>query len=118
MPGYGRDNILRKTLVGEANKATVLDIGRPGENMRWMLLSVVWGYGTGTLSGGLLTIEDGNDLSGEEGKEIPFTIPIAANGPGGQELGWQSAANVDTKATLAAGGSGVVGRVTLVYRID
>jgi hypothetical protein len=108
---YPRENISRKTVVGKAaNEEITCNIGKPGENMRWKLIEVLWSY-SGAPTGGLLTIEDGAEAE-------PFTQAITASGPGEQDLGWQSGANTETKAKLAAGGSGVTGRVTLIYTID
>jgi hypothetical protein len=114
---YPRENIFRKTFTAaEANKEVLGDIGKPGENMRWKLISVLWSYSAAP-TGGLLTIEDGAQFN-EAKEEVPFTQAIGASGPGEQNLGWQSGANVDTKVKLAAAGSGVTGRVTLIYTID
>lgn len=112
---YPRENILRKSATGEANKAVVVQTAAPGENMRWKLLLVLWSY-SATPTGGLITIEDGAETGG--GADGNYEIAVASAGPGEQQAGWQGAPNHVIKVTLAAGGASVVGHLAIVYTID
>ncbi len=68
---------------------------------------VAFSYGsTGSLSGGVLTISVGSVAR--------LVLDISAKGHDAIPLGWVTGANEAFVATLAAGGSSVVGRLTLL----
>lgn len=72
-------------------------------------MSVFGGYGSGTLSGGLLTITDTVTT-------LKLYIPSAA--PLVLPLEWVAAAGKAVSVTLAAGGSGVSGSIIAIFTID
>lgn len=119
MAGYGRNNVLRKSAKGTANKEVVLEVGEPGSNMRIFVQAVFVAYGgTGTLTGGLLTYEDGVILPKESSEANKLEFPIGAKGTQEFALAYQTGPEKDAKFMLAAGGSEVTGYLTVVYYID
>jgi|HubBroStandDraft_5_1064220.scaffolds.fasta_scaffold01162_7 hypothetical protein len=120
MAGYGRNNVMRKSVKSTANTAVSFETGEPEANMRIFLQAVYAGYGgSGTLgSTGLLTIEDGMILPGKTTEENKVELPLASKGITPIELGYQGGAGKVVKFTLAAGGSEVTGYMTVVYYID
>lgn len=117
MAGYGRNNVMRRSAKGTANASVSLETNVPREDKRMFIQALYAGYGgTGTLAGGLLTIEDGMIVEGEV--QGNAELPIEAKGAQPFELGYQGGANKAVKFTLAAGGANVVGYITVVYYID
>lgn len=120
MAGYGRNNVMRKSVKSTANTAVSFETGKPEGAMRIFLQAVYVGYGgSGTLgSTGLLTIEDGMLLPEGSSEENKVELPVASKGFTPIELGYQGGAGKAVKFTLAAAGAEVFGYMTVVYYID
>lgn len=117
MAGYGRNNVMRKSVKSTANASVSLETNIPKEDKRMFIQALYAGYGgTGTLAGGLLTVEDGMVIEGEAQGNAEFPIEVKGMQP--FELGYQGGANKAVKFTLAAGGSNVSGYMTVIYYID
>ena len=91
------------TNTSTANAAAVITISAPGAGLCLQLNQLTFSY-SGAPTNGLLTIQQGSTVIHET------AITAAGAGPlvGGYKLG----ANTAMTITLAAGGSGVVGRVS------
>lgn len=119
MAGYGRNNVMRKSVKSSANTAVSFETGNPQPNMRIFIQAAFVGYGgTGTLAGGLLTVEDGQILPEGTTEENKVELPIGAKGSQELEFMYQGGPGKAVKFTLAAGGSEVTGYMTVVYFID
>lgn len=117
MPGYGRNNVMRKSATATSNKEVALEIPSSGENMRTFIQTVYVGLaGTGTPAV-LLTIADGVILPGGSSEENEVTFPIAVLGTLVLPIEYQSGAGAKVKLKLAAQ-SGMTGYLTAVYYID
>jgi hypothetical protein len=117
MAGYGRNNVMRKSVKSTANTAVSLETNIPKEDKRMFIQALFVGYGgTGTLAGGLLTVEDGMVIEGT--KQGNMELPIGSKGTQELEFMYQGGPNEAVKFTLAAGGSEVTGYMTVVYYID
>ncbi len=83
----------------------VLTFPAPGAKKAWVLPGIFWSYGgTGTLSGGNVTVTDGTDTF--------FTIDFAAKGNGYIDLGAiEMPENYAMVITLANGGTDVAGKL-------
>lgn len=119
MAGYGRNNVMRKSVKSTANTAVSFETGKPEANMRIFIQAVFVGYGgTGTLAGGLLTVEDGQILPEATTEENKVELPVGSKGSQELEFMYQGGPGKAVKFTLAAGGSEVTGYMTVVYFID
>jgi hypothetical protein len=77
--------------------------------MRMRLVKVLFGYGSGTLTGGKLVITD---------SVTTLTLYVPAAGPLELAPEFQGAPGKPITVTLAAGGSGVSGSVNALFTID
>jgi hypothetical protein len=90
-----------------SNTAAVVSYGA-NATKKHVISGVAWSYVGGTPSGGNLMIQDGN--------AIVFTVDIDKSGPGSFEFPnpkVAAAINTAMTITLAAGGSGVTGKVSV-----
>ena len=89
-----------------SNTSVVITLPAPGAGYAWLLTGVYWSY-NGTPTGGNLTANDGSDQ---------FDIDITTGGPGFVPFntGFIFATGQAVTITLAAGGSGVTGKVGLI----
>lgn len=117
---FPRENTLRVSSPLETNKAAVVEIPNAGNSLRIRLRRILYGYGSGgTLSGGKITIEDGVVNPAKDGEAEPnLEIPVSSNGAGWLPLDYQAKAETPVKVTLAAGGTGVTGSITLIYTVE
>lgn len=105
---YPRENLLIAAAAPVENKAAIATTTSPEANMRQRVVKVIFSY-SATPTGGKLTITDGT---------LTIEHDIAASGVVELEPNVQFTAGVPVKATLAAGGAAVLGKITLIYTID
>ena len=89
-----------------SNTAAVVSLTAPPTGYAWMVTGIIWSY-NGTPTGGNLTINDSTD---------EFDIDITSAGPGFVPFntGFIFIPGQAVTVTLAAGGSGVQGKVGLI----
>lgn len=101
-----RENTQINVAVPAANTPVVATLPAAAADHRWRLRAVIAGYSAAP-TGGLLTISDG--------AAVIFSVPVAAGGliplP---PLDIQCGAGKSITGTLAAGGAGITGYVTLI----
>jgi len=94
---------------GSANTAAVITFSASAGN-KHVITGVAWSYsGSGTLSGGELTIEDGSS-------NIVFDVDVTDKGPGFILFPRpkRGSTNTDLIITLAAGGTDVTGKINVL----
>jgi hypothetical protein len=102
--------LIRARNVAESSNTNVV-VTIPGvSGFQNYIHHIQWSY-DGTPIGGMITIQDG------VGGTILWQQAITASGPGGQDPDELGTAGVDTVVTLAAGGSGVTGRLASVRAV-
>lgn len=91
-----------------ANTAAVVTYAAAGSRMHHVLSGIAWSY-SGTPTGGNLKIEDGSgttifsmDITAAGAGYVPFTPPK------------RGSANTALIVTLAAGGAGITGKVSVL----
>lgn len=99
---------LSSKLDATSNAAAVLTLSKL-ENSRIVLSRIIWSYNNATPTGGKITVTGG---------ETTFEFDITAGGPGSIPLIYVGTENTDVVITLAAGGSGVTGKLNANWYYD
>jgi hypothetical protein len=98
------------SVASSANSDATITLAAPGSGIAHSLAGVAWSY-SGTPTGGSITITDG-------GASVFFGLDISATGPASVPFDPSKvfSDNGQVVITLAAAGSGVVGKLTLLGR--
>ncbi len=102
-----RERILKAKHHPTSNTAAVVTLALVA-GQEHVIHGVQWSY-NGAPTGGRLTMTDGTDT---------WDIDITAAGPGGYAPLWGGAEGAQVTITLAAGGSGVTGKLNVQYTTE
>jgi hypothetical protein len=93
-------------VISSSNTAGVVTLATPPTGYAWIITGVWWSY-NGTPTGGNLTLNDGSD---------EWDVDITTSGPGFVPFntGFIFAQGHNVTFTIAAGGSGVVGKCGVI----